>query len=73
MISDVDPFTPASMPRRQHAARVMETVAVIATIATVPALMHARALADGSICTVDLLFLARCAVQRDWRGPDGPG
>ncbi len=66
MISDVNPFTPASMPRPQHAARVMETVAVIATIATVPALMHARALADGLICIVDLLFLARCAVQRDW-------
>jgi len=66
VISDAHPVTPALMPRRQHAARVMETVAVIATIATVPTLLHARALADGLICTVDLLFLVRCAVLRDW-------
>jgi O-antigen ligase len=54
------------MPRRQHAAGLLEMAAIIATLAAILALLHARALADGLICTVDLLFLVRCALLRDW-------
>ena len=53
-------------PARPGAMRWLEGSAIVATLALIPALLHARALADGLMCVVDLLFLARCVLRRDW-------
>lgn len=64
--SDAQSFTPALNLPPTGAVRPLEAVAIAATVALVPALLHARALADILICAVDVLFLVRSAVERDW-------
>lgn len=66
MASDIETSPPSLAPLRQGGPRLLETVAIVATILLVPALLHARALADGLISAVDLLFLVRCALLGDW-------
>ena len=52
--------------RAATALPAFDTLALLATTLLPLALLHARALADILISLVDLLFLIRCAVLRDW-------
>ncbi len=45
----------------------LDRLALIATLLTPLLLMHGHAIADGLIVLVDLCFLLRCAIARDWR------
>ena len=56
----------AAEPEQPGLWRLLEGVAIAGTLALIPAVLHSRAVADGLICAIDLLFLARSTLLRDW-------